>query len=83
MGLKMFKNKVEPQIGDLVRPRMIVDLTGIVVSIKQNEDDKASEYYKGAPRKIFIVRWMSSPHWASTKVRTEYFAHQLEVISKA
>ena len=83
MGLKIFKDKVAPKIGDLVRPRMIADLTGIVVSIKDNEQDTGSEYYKSTPRKIFDVRWMSNPHWARAKVKTEYFAHQLEVVSKA
>ena len=83
MALKVFKDKVAPHIGDLVRPKAISDLTGIVVEIRENEHDGGSEYYKGKPRKIFIVRWISSPHWAKVKIKTEYFAHQLEVVSKA
>lgn len=83
MALKMFKDKVVPKIGDLVRPRMIADLTGIIISIKENEDDVGSAYYRGSRRKIFVVKWMSNPHWARAKVKTEYFAHQLEVVSKA
>tara|TARA_R110002110_G_scaffold165_2_gene660 strand:- start:39 stop:290 length:252 start_codon:yes stop_codon:yes gene_type:complete len=83
MALKVFKDKVAPHIGDLVRPKTISDLTGIVIAIKENEDDVDSEYYKSKPRKIFIVRWISNPHWARAKIKTDYFSHQLEVVSKA
>ena len=83
MALKMFRDKVVPRVGDLVRPRMIVDMTGIVVAIKDNENDAGSEFFKGSPRKIFIVRWISGHQWAKQSIRTEYQAHQLEVISKA
>ena len=83
MALKMFKDKVTPSIGDLVRPRMIVDMTGIVVAIKDNEDDVGSEYYKDAPRKIFVIQWMHGAAWAKQSIRTEYQAHQLEILSKA
>ena len=40
MALKLFKDKITPSIGDLVRPRMISDMAGIVVEIKDNEDVK-------------------------------------------
>jgi|TARA_R110002110_G_scaffold27666_1_gene100282 hypothetical protein len=83
MALKMFKDKIVPRIGDLVRPRMITDITGIVVAIKNNEGDISSEFYKNKPRKIFIVRWIGSPSWAAVEVKKEYFEHQLEVVSKA
>tara|TARA_R100000008_G_scaffold84378_1_gene71625 strand:- start:2932 stop:3186 length:255 start_codon:yes stop_codon:yes gene_type:complete len=84
MALKMFKNKkVSPKLGDLVRPRMIADMTGIVVEIRDNEEDVESEYYKNEPRKIFVVRWMHGHAWAKQSIKTEYQAHQLEVISKA
>jgi len=83
MGLKMFKNKVTPSLGDLVRPRMITDITGIVVDIKDNEEDAESEYYKDSPRKIFVIQWMHGAAWAKQSIRTEYQAHQLEVLSKA
>ena len=83
MALKMFKNKVAPSLGDLVRPRMITDITGIVVGIKDNEDDVESEFYKNAPRKIFVIQWMHGAAWAKQSIRTEYQAHQLEIISKA
>ena len=83
MGLKMFKDKVVPGLGDLVRPRMISDMAGIVVEIKDNEEDVGSEYYKDAPRKIFVIQWMHGAAWARQSIRTEYQAHQLEVISKA
>tara|TARA_R100000008_G_C3563975_1_gene157976 strand:+ start:41 stop:313 length:273 start_codon:yes stop_codon:yes gene_type:complete len=83
MGLKMFKNKVTPSLGDLVRPRMITDITGIVVDIKDNEEDAESEYYKDSPRKIFVIQWIGKPVWASEVVKREYQAHQLEVLSKA
>ena len=84
MALKIFKEKkVEPHLGDLVRPRMITDLVGIVVAVKDKEGDASSKYFESTPRKIFIVKWMSNPHWARAKVKTEYFAHQLEVVSKA
>ena len=58
MALKIFKDKVVPGLGDLVRPCMISVMAGIVVEIKDNEDDIASEYYKDAPRKIFVIQWM-------------------------
>jgi len=83
MALKMFKDKVVPGLGDLVRPRMISDMAGIVVEIKDNEDDVASEYYKDAPRKIFVIQWMHGAAWAKQSIRTEYQAHQLEILSKA
>ena len=84
MGLKMFKDKVTPSIGDLVRPRMITDMAGIVVEIKDNEDDVGSEFYKDAPRKIFVIQWIAQPNWQhSGRIKTEYFAHQLEIVSKA
>ncbi len=85
MGLKMFKNKQEPRLGDLVRPRMVSGITGIVVSVKECEDDKSSKFYEESPRKIFIIKWVNTPaiSWPKAKVKTEYFAHQLEVISKA
>ena len=83
MGLKMFKDKVTPSIGDLVRPRMITDMAGIVVEIKDNEDDVGSEFYKDAPRKIFVIQWMHGVAWARQSIRTEYQVHQLEIISKA
>ena len=83
MGLKIFKDKVTPSIGDLVRPRMISDMAGIVVEIKDNEEDVGSEYYKDAPRKIFVIQWMHGAAWARQSIRTEYQAHQLEVIYKA
>ena len=82
MGLKMFKDKVTPSIGDLVRPRMITDMAGIVVEIKDNEDDVGSEFYKDAPRKIFVIQWMHGAAWARQSIRTEDQAHQLEIISK-
>jgi hypothetical protein len=83
MALKMFKNKVAPSLGDLVRPRMITDITGIVVGIKDNEDDVESEFYKNAPRKIFVIQWIGKHTWAAEVVKREYFEHQLEVVSKA
>jgi hypothetical protein len=43
MALKIFKDKVVPGLGDLVRPRMISDMAGIVVEIKDNEDDVAKK----------------------------------------
>jgi hypothetical protein len=54
-----------------------------VVAIKDNEDDVGSEYYKDAPRKIFVIQWVHGHAWAKQSIRTEYQAHQLEVISKA
>ena len=83
MALKMFKDKVVPSLGDLVRPRMITDITGIVVGIKDNEDDIQSEFYKSSPRKIFVIQWIGKPTWAAEVVKREYFEHQLEVVSKA
>jgi len=83
MALKMFRDKVTPCLGDLVRPRMIDDMTGIVVDIKDSEQDEESEYYKAAPRKIFVIQWMHGAAWAKQSIKTEYQAHQLEVISKA
>ena len=83
MALKIFKDKVVPGLGDLVRPRMISDMAGIVVEIKDNEDDIAREYYKDAPRKIFVIQWMHGAAWAKQSIRTEYQAHQLEILSKA
>ena len=83
MALKIFKDKVVPGLGDLVRPRMISDMAGIVVEIKDNEDDVASEFYKDAPRKIFVIQWMPGAAWAKQSIRTEYQAHQLEILSKA
>ena len=73
MALKLFKDKITPSIGDLVRPRMISDMAG----------DVASEFYKDAPRKIFVIQWMHGAAWAKQSIRTEYQAHQLEIISKA
>jgi len=83
VALKMFKDKVVPRIGDLVRPRMITDITGIVVAIKNNESDASSEFYKSKPRKIFVIQWIGKPSWAAEVVKREYFEHQLEVVSKA
>ena len=83
MELKIFKDKVVPGLGDFVRPRMISDMAGIVVEIKDNEDDVASEFYKDAPRKIFVIQWMHGAAWAKQSIRTEYQAHQLEILSKA
>ncbi len=83
MALKMFRDKATPAIGDLVRPRMISDMAGIVVDIKDSEDDAESEFYKNAPRKIFVIQWMHGAAWAKQSIRTEYQAHQLEIISKA
>jgi len=83
MALKMFKDKIRPDVGDLVRPRMISDMAGIVVEVKDSEEDAESEYYKDSPRKIFVIQWMHGAAWAKQSIKTEYQAHQLEVISKA
>ena len=83
MALRMFRDKVAPCLGDLVRVRTVADMTGIVVSVKDKEDDVSSEYFKGSPRKIFIVKWITGTDWAKAKIKTEFFEHQLEVVSKA
>jgi hypothetical protein len=84
MALKMFRDRPPPpKIGDLVRPRMIADMTGIVVDIRDNEEDAESEYYKNAPRKIFVIQWIHGHAWAKQSIKTEYQQHQLEVVSEA
>ena len=71
MALKMFKDKIVPRIGDLVRPSMLNNITGIVVAVKNNEDDISSEFYKNKPRKIFIVQWIGSPAWVTGLAKKE------------
>ena len=84
MALKMFKDKVVPNVGDLVSPRSLTgSFTGIVIKIKESEDDLESQFFKGKPRKIFVIQWITQPHGFRSHVRTEYFEHQLEIISKA
>jgi len=85
MALKMFKDKVMPSIGDLVSPRSLTgSFTGIVIKIKESEDDLQSQFFKGKPRKIFVIQWIAQPNWQHRmRVKTEYFAHQLEIVSKA
>ena len=82
MALKIFKDKVVPNVGDLVSPRSLTgSFTGIVIKIKESEDDLQSQFFKGEPRKIFVIQWITQPRRA--RIKTEYFAHQLEIISKA
>ena len=85
MALKIFKNKVVPNVGDLVSPRSLSGtFTGIVIKIKESEDDLQSQFFKGKPRKIFVIQWITQPNWQHRmRVKTEYFAHQLEIVSKA
>ena len=85
MALKMFKDKVVPNVGDLVSPRSLTDsFTGIVIKIKESEDDLESQFFKGKPRKIFVIQWIAQPNWRhNARIKTEYFAHQLEIVSKA
>ena len=85
MALKMFKDKVVPNVGDLVSPRSLSgSFTGIVIKIKESEDDLQSQFFKGKPRKIFVIQWITQPSWPHpAHIKTEYFAHQLEVVSKA
>jgi len=83
MALRMFRDKVVPRLGDLVRVRTVAGMSGIVVNVKDNEDDVSSEFFKGSPRKIFIVKWITGADWARAKIKTEFYEHQLEVISKA
>mgnify|MGYP005826227099 FL=1 len=85
MALKMFKDKVVPNVGDLVSPRSLTgSFTGIVIKIKESEDDLQSQFFKGKPRKIFVIQWITQPNWQhSRRIKTEYFAHQLEIVSKA
>jgi len=85
MALKMFKDKVVPNVGDLVSPRSLSgSFTGIVIKIKESEDDLQSQFFKGKPRKIFVIQWIAQPNWQYRgRIRTEYFAHQLEIVSKA
>jgi hypothetical protein len=83
MALRMFRDKVVPHLGDLVRVRTVAGMTGIVVNVKDNDDDVSSEFFKGSPRKIFIVKWITGADWARAKIKTEFFAHQLEIVSKA
>ena len=85
MALKMFKDKVVPNVGDLVSPRSLTgSFTGIVIKIKESEDDLESQFFKGKPRKIFVIQWITQPNWQhSDRIKTEYFEHQLEIISKA
>ena len=85
MALKMFKDKVVPNVGDLVSPRSLTGkFTGIVIKIKESEDDLQSQFFKGKPRKIFVIQWITQPNRQHrVRIKTEYFEHQLEVISKA
>jgi|TARA_R110000824_G_scaffold16872_1_gene69314 hypothetical protein len=83
MALRMFRDKVVPCLGDLVRVRTVAGMTGIVVKVKDKDNDVSSEYFKGSPRKIFIIKWITGADWARAKIKTEFFEHQLEVISKA
>ena len=85
MALKIFKDKVVPNVGDLVSPRSLTgSFTGIVIKIKESEDDLQSQFFKDKPRKIFVVQWIAQPRqsWRA-RIKTEYFAHQLEIVSKA
>jgi len=83
MALKVFRNKTLPKLGDLVCSRSITGMTGIVISVKDNKDDISSAFFKGAPRKIFTIKWITGTDWARLKIKTEFFEHQLEVISSA
>jgi hypothetical protein len=86
MALKMFKkDNIVPNVGDLVSPRSLSGtFTGIVIKIKESEDDLQSQFFKGKPRKIFVIQWIAQPNWQHRgRIRTEYFAHQLEIVSKA
>ena len=85
MALKIFKDKVAPNVGDLVSPGSLTgSFTGIVIKIKESEDDLQSQFFKGKPRKIFVIQWITQPNWQHrARIKTEYFAHQLEIVSKA